>query len=112
MTRLTTVDAQARRLALLLLLVAAAVSASYCERAKSTSTQANVPAPAPQANKQAFEMRLGFDAEGHELSRTCVVIVPQPDVAKYKVAEEKPIACPASVVVTVGTKEDPAGLFQ
>jgi hypothetical protein len=102
-----------------LVMIALAIYATGCDTAKSprmsaTSTPTpGVTAAAVQVPKEAFEMRLSLDEAGREVSRKCVVMVPAPDnmKRKYKLWEEKPIACPVSVVVTVGTKDDPLGLL-
>ena len=101
-----------RYVCLLTAALSVAAGGTACERAKPTSQPApSLAAPAARPTGQAFEMRISFDANGHEVARRCVVMVPQAPIAgKYKVAEEKPVACPDEVVVTAGTKGDPLGI--
>lgn len=102
-----------------LVVVALAIYAAGCDTSQSPHIGATS-RPTPSAAgvaveddpKAAFEMRLSFDDAGREVSRKCLVMVPIPKKAEgeFKVWQHNPIACPASVVVTVGTKADPLGL--
>lgn len=91
--------------AVTLLLAAGCHSAERAVSEASPSPTATAPTEAK--DPIAFEMHLGFDSEGRERKRVCVVRVPR----EVGIARLDPTPCPASVVVTVGTKDDALGIM-